>query len=99
MAKYAYTRWANDNLKNLPEAQEQEARKSYFSPEAKVRRYDEYAKWARANGYDFDNSPDGYWEYKLNGPTKPLGYLLGLLGIVAWFSLSLVTGFLGRKAQ
>lgn len=99
MARYAYARWANDRIKrNSPEYQE-EIRKTYFSPQGKIGRYDEYAKWCRVMGYDFDDNPEGYWEYKAGSLDKGTGYLLGAIGVLVWFVMSLVTGSTGRKEQ
>lgn len=99
MANYRYARWVSDKLKGLEPEVAQQVRDKYYSDSGRIAHYDEYARFCRLFGYSYDDSPDGYWESKIQSWHKPTGYLLGLTGVISWFSLSLVTGFLGRKAK
>jgi hypothetical protein len=97
--KYPYARWANDRIKKVIPEEQQSARARYFSDSGRIQHYDEYARWSRLFGYDFDDNPEGYWESKFLPWHKPTGILLGALGTMTWLLLQVIAGSTGRKER
>jgi hypothetical protein len=94
--KYPYARWVADKLRWYPKEKLQEMRGVYYSTSGKIAHYDEYAKWCRELGYDYDDSPEGYWDSKVRDWHNPLGILMGLSGILMWFVATIIGSSTGQ---
>lgn len=94
--KYQYARWVSDKLNGVSNERKQEIRGAYYSNSGRVAHYDEYAKWCRDLGYDYDDSPEGYWESKTLEWHNPVGILMGLTGVLMWFIAMIVGGSTGQ---
>jgi hypothetical protein len=94
--RYPYARWVDDRIKHVPNEMLQEKRGAYYSNSGRIAHYDEYAKWCRLWGYEYDNAPDGYWDDKTKKWHTPAGVLMGSVGIMAWFLLSIIGGATGK---
>ena len=99
MAKYQYARWVSDKMKHTPKELQSERRGAYFSNSGRIAHYDEYAKWCRLWGYDYDDSPEGYWDSKTKVWHKPAGILMGLSGVLMWLVASIVSGSTGQTRR
>ena len=98
MAKrYPYARWVSDKLRHVPKELQTEGRGLYYSDTGRISHYDEYAKWCRLWGHDYDDSPDGYWDAKTQPWHNPAGVALGLSGVVFWLVSAIVGGSTGQK--
>lgn len=81
--KLPYAGWVRITLEPLTPEHQQELRGSFFSDTGRVKQYDNYKKYCIDNNYEYDGTPDGYWEAKEEPWHKPVGW-----GMVA-------TGYLG----
>lgn len=97
MSRYPYAKWATMRvMQNSPEYQQRE-RDKYFSNTGRIEYYDEYARYCRLFGYEYDNCPDGYWDSKMKSWHKPFGAIMGTIGIMFWFIFSVTVSSTGRK--
>jgi hypothetical protein len=97
--RYPYARWVDDRIKHTPKEMLQEKRGAYYSSSGRVAHYDEYAKWCRLWGYEYDNAPEGYWDAKTKNWHTYAGTAMGALGVMAWFLLSIVAGSTGQQKR
>jgi hypothetical protein len=95
MAKLAYAAWVNEQLSNVPDEEQQEIRKGYWSEHGRIVNYDRYVYTARQRHKSYDPQPEGYEEYYTHAGHKAAGLALGLLGVFAWF----VSGIIGGASK
>jgi hypothetical protein len=92
MAKLAYAAWVNEQLSNVPEEEQQEVRKDYWSEHGRITQYDRYVYTAKQRHKSYDPQPEGYEEYYTHAGHKAAGLALGLLGVFAWFVGGIIGG-------
>lgn len=94
--KYPYARWVADKMRGLEADSLQAVRNKYYSDTGRIENYDDYARWCRLFGYDYDDSPEGYWESKFLPWHKPAGIVMGAIGVMTWLVLQIITDSTGR---
>lgn len=74
--KLPYPAWVNIQLKPLTKEHQQELRGNYFSNSGRVKQYDNYKAYCKANSFEYDSPPEGYWESKEEPWHKPAGWAM-----------------------
>jgi hypothetical protein len=97
--KYQYARWVADKMKHASNERKQEIRGAYYSNSGRVEHYDEYAKWCRDLGYDYDDSPEGYWDSKIKDWHQPTGILMAITGVFLGFIALVIGGSTGQAKK
>lgn len=97
--KYPYARWVSDKLKDATAERKQEIRGAHYSDSGRVAHYDEYARWCRQLGYDYDDSPEGYWDSKIKDWHQPTGILMAITGVFMWFIAMVIGGSTGQTKR
>ena len=96
--KLPYPAWVNIQLSPLTKEHQQELRGNYFSNSGRVKQYDKYKAYCKANSFEYDSPPEGYWESKEEPWHKPAGLGMIAAGYLGMMLLSAMgSGIRTRK--
>ena len=96
MAQLTYAAWASKKIRAMPKEEQQKRRGGYYSPTGKINNYDAYRLDAKDGLYSFEGPPEGYWKMKEKPWHKPVGFIVGGLGVFIYFLLGILLRSMGQ---